>query len=593
MSSLELGAIGNCNFGALLDTSGRVVWCCLPYFDGDPIFCALLDGDEPPSGLFEIELLDLARTEQFYWRNSAVIETHLFDRSGGGIAIVDFAPRFEQFGRTYRPTMLVRRVRPLAGAPRLRVRIRPRHSYGAGVPEVTRGSNHIRYVMPDRVLRLTTDAPISCVIEEVPFVLAQPLAFVFGADESIPHALADLTREFAERTDAYWRNWCRGLSLPFEWQDAVIRAAITLKLMSFEDTGAIVAAMTTAIPEAPHSGRTWDYRYCWLRDSYFVVNALNRLNATRTMEEYLDYVINIVTAAGERDLQPVYGILRQTDLAETTVTGLNGYRGMGPVRVGNAACRQIQNDGYGSVILACTQIFFDRRLDRPGDATLFSRLEQLGEAAARHWDKPDAGLWEYRNRAAVHTHSAVLCWAACDRLALIARSLDLGGRAGTWRQRADEIRAAILERAWSPATTSFVSQFGGIAVDASLLLLPSLGFIAATDPRFLATLARIERELRRGPYILRYAEADDFGVPATAFIVCSFWYIEALARVGRTGEARELFEALLARRTALGLLSEDLDPADGTMWGNFPQTYSLVGLIHAAMWLSPPWEGAF
>jgi GH15 family glucan-1,4-alpha-glucosidase len=593
MSTLDLAVIGNCNYGALIDRRGRVVWCCLPHFDRDPTFCALLGGEDATDGLFEIELHDLERTEQGYWRNSAVLETRLYDRTGGAIAIIDFAPRFVQYGRIFRPISLVRRVRPIAGSPRVAVHVRPRFDFGAGSPEVTRGSNHIRYIMPDRTLRLTTDAPVSCIVEEVPFVLTGAIDLVLGTDETIPAALADVAREFAERTDAYWRDWCRGLSLPFEWQDAVIRAAITLKLMSFEDTGAIVAAMTTSIPEAPDSGRTWDYRYCWLRDAYFVVSALNRLSDTSTMENYLDYIVNVVSHAASGELQPVYGILREDRLPEHEIASLPGYRGMGPIRVGNAAVAQTQNDGYGSVILACAQSYFDRRLDRPGDGTLFRRLEELGERAFERWAMPDAGLWEYRGRAEVHTHSAMLCWAACDRLALIAGTLALDERRSLWRQRAEELRTAILERAWSERHGSFTSAFGGTSVDASLLLMPSFGIVAPQDPRFLSTLARIERELRRGPYLLRYADADDFGLPQTAFLVCSFWYVDALAAVGRREAARDLFETLLARRNSLGLLSEDLDVHSGELWGNFPQTYSMVGLIHAAMHLSRPWKGSF
>ena len=593
MTDLDLAIIGNCSYSALIDRRGRVVWSCLPHFDRDPTFCALLGGDKAQDGFYEIELLGLERAEQFYWHNSAVLETRLFDESGNAIAIVDFAPRFTQFERVYRPSMLVRRVCPLHGSPRICVRLRPRSEYGAVAPETTRGSNHVRFVMPERTLRLTTNAPISYVVGEVPFVLTKPIELVLGPDASIASPLGDLAREFAERTDKYWRDWSRTLSIPFEWQEAVLRAAITLKLMSFEDTGAIVAAMTTSVPEAPDSGRNWDYRYCWPRDAFFVVSALNRLGATQVMENYLEFIVNIVSSTGDGYLVPLYGILRETDLPEREVANLPGYRGMGPVRVGNEAATQVQNDSYGSTILACTQIFFDQRVERIGDETLFRRLEELGGQAARRWDQPDAGIWEYRKHESVHTHSAMFCWAACDRLALIAVQLGLGARERHWRECADRIREETLKRGWSEAHHSFVSEFDGELVDASLLLMPHIGFIDPKDPRYIATVERIERELRHGPYLYRYAHQDDFGHPHTAFVVCTFWYIEALAAIGRVDEARELFENLLARRNRVGLLSEDIDTATGELWGNFPQTYSMVGLIRAATHLSRPWEGAF
>jgi GH15 family glucan-1,4-alpha-glucosidase len=300
-----------------------------------------------------------------------------------------------------------------------------------------------------------------------------------------------------------------------------------------------------------------------------------------------------VASAEEGYLQPVYGIARERRLDESKVASLKGYRGMGPVRVGNHAYTQVQNDGYGSVVLACAQSFFDERLSHPGDAALFRRLERLGEHAVRLWNQPDAGLWEYRTRENVHTFSSIMCWAACDRLARIAARMDFGERRSYWRGHAEHIRAEIIERAWNAELGSFVESFGSDEIDASLLLLPELGFIAADDPRFLGTLALIEKRLRRGPYMFRYAASDDFGEPETAFNVCTFWYIDALTAVGRRDEARELFENMLAHRNPLGLLSEDMDPASGELWGNFPQTYSMVGLIHSAMRLSKPWEEAF
>jgi len=591
MSDLDLALVGNCNIGALIDGAGRIVWCCLPRLDGDPVFCSLLNNDgEGDKGFWDVELFDFASAEQAYRRNSAVVITTLHDEHGGCIEITDFAPRFKQFGRVFRPMTLFRHIKPRSGAPRIRIRTRPTYDYGAHSPETTRGSNHIRYVMPDFALRMTTDGPVTYILEEVPFVLDRPITMVLGPDESLTGPVDATGREFHERTDQYWREWCRYLHLPLEWQEAVIRAAITLKLCSFEESGAIVAALTTSIPEAPDSGRNWDYRLCWLRDSYFVVNALNALGVTRTMEGYLNYITNIVAMADGGYLQPVFGVALERRLDECQVPSLAGYRGMAPVRVGNDAYRQVQNDGYGSVVLALTQSFFDRRLDRPGDAALFEQLENLGEQAAQRWDQPDAGLWEYRERADVHTYSSVLCWAACDRLTKIARRLELPDRATFWHDRADKIRRGILERAWNEKLESFVATFDGNDVDGSLLLLPRLGFLAGDDPRFLGTIALAEERLRDGMHMHRYATPDDFGMPDTSFNICTFWYIDALAAAGRCEEARDLFENMLARRNPLGLLSEDLDVRTGELWGNFPQTYSMVGLIHAAMRLSRPWE---
>jgi GH15 family glucan-1,4-alpha-glucosidase len=385
----------------------------------------------------------------------------------------------------------------------------------------------------------------------------------------------------------------RGLSIPFEWQEEVIRAAITLKLNTFQDTGAIVAAMTTSIPESPDSGRNWDYRYCWLRDSYFVVNALNRLSTTNTMERYLNYLINVVAGTPEGRIQPVYGIDGRARLEECTMESLPGYRGMGPVRIGNQACEQVQHDVYGSAILAVAHVFFDRRLAHRGSVSLFTRLEPLGEMSLTVFDQPDAGPWETRHTMRIHTFSSIMCWAACDRLARIAAYIGLPDRATYWQSKAKGIHETICRRAWNEKKQAFSASFEGTTLDATLLLIHDLGFLAADDPRFAGTVAAVERELRRGGYIYRYLETDDFGVPENAFLVCTFWYIDALTSLNRTEEARELFTNLLARRNRHGLLAEHLDPVTGDQWGNFVQTYSMVGLINGAIRLSKRWDSAF
>ncbi|MCL4315721.1 MAG: glycoside hydrolase family 15 protein [Gammaproteobacteria bacterium] len=593
MDNLELGLIGNCSISALVDPQARIVWSCMPRFDADPVFCALLRNAQDGRGAFAIELQNFARAEQRYLRNTAILVTTLYDQTGGVVEITDFAPRFSQYGRTFCPMMIVRRVRPLSGSPVIRIRLEPAHDYGAGVPALTFGSNHIRYVSPQLVLRLTTDASITAVLEQTPFVIERDVTLMIGPDEIVPEAPGEIGQRFFGETRNYWQDWVRFLGIPFEWQEAVIRAAITVKLAAFDDTGAMVAAMTTSLPEAPDSERNWDYRYCWLRDSYFVVAALNRLSVTRTMERYLHYIVNIAANMRGGRLQPVYGIRGHTDLEESIVSSLPGYLGMGPVRIGNAAYRQVQNDVYGSAILAATHMFFDERLDRPGNEGLFRRLEALGEMARAVYCQPDAGVWELRNAVRIHTFSSVMCWVACDRLARIAARLGLNDRAHYWRGHADVIHRAVCENAWDAKQQSFVESFGGKELDASLLLLHELGFLAADDPRFAGTVAAVERQLKRGDFVFRYTQKDDFGEPQTAFIICTFWYIDALAALGRREEARALFDTLLACRNSLGLLSEDIDPANRRLWGNFPQTYSMVGLINSAMRLSKSWEEVF
>lgn len=595
MKTLDLGLIGNSRTSALIDKNASIVWWCYPYFDSDPICCSLLQSERQEASFGEIgvELDGVVHAEQQYERNSAILSTRFKDAAGNGIEVIDFAPRFYMHGRMFAPAMLVRIIRRSSGRPRVTLRVRPAVDYGGERAQTRCGAHHISYVGMSQSMRLTTDASVSSVLDERSFFLHDSVTLLMGPDETVDGSPHDVGRSFYEKTQAYWHRWVRNLAIPFEWQGVVIRSAITLKLNAFDDTGAIVAAVTTSIPEAPHSGRNWDYRYCWLRDAYFVVNALNSLGATGTMEHYLDYILNIIADTRDAPLQPVYGIRREVALDERVAPGLAGYRDMGPVRVGNLAYHQVQNDVFGAAVMASTQAFFDTRLERPAGRHMFADLERLGEQAVRNYKVPDSGIWELRGSKRVHTFSSIMCWAACDRLAQIARHLGLPERAEEWSAHAVKIHAEICEAAWNPEIGSFVSTFHGERLDASLLLMAEFQFLAPDDPRFVATVRTIEKHLRRGEFLLRYDEEDDFGLPETAFLVCTLWWILALAKMGDTERARTLFENVLRKCNHLGLLAEDVATDSGELWGNFPQTYSMVGLIQCAARLSIPWDKAY
>ena len=594
-ADLELWPIGNCQVSALVDSRGAFAWGCVPRVDGDPVFCSLLNGDARDSGTWRFELEGQVATSQHYIRNTPILITRLEAQDGSVAEVLDFCPRFEGKGRMYRPVAYGRIVRPISGNPRLRVLLRPLKGYGAQVPETTNGTNHIRYLVGRQALRLSTDAPIGYVLEERSFRLEDDTHFFLGPDEPFVGNLREEIRRMEQSTRKYWQTWVRGLATPFEWQDEVIRCAITLKLCQHEETGAIVAALTTSIPEAPHSERNWDYRYCWIRDSYYTVQALNRLGALDVLEKYLGYLRNIVDGAKGGQIQPLYSVMGESELDETTAAHLPGYRGMGPVRRGNAAYKQVQHDCYGQIVLPTVQGFLDKRLLRMADDRDFESLEQVGEMAWKMHDQPDAGLWEFRTRQEVHTYSAVMSWAACDRLARTAGLLGKVERASHWRERADQVRETIETRAWVEGsgngdTGHYKASFETDYLDASLLQMIDLKFLKPDDPRFQSTFAAIEDELRRGEHMLRYAAEDDFGAPETAFNVCTFWLIEALHLAGRSEEARGLFRTMLGHTTTSGMLSEDLDWETGELWGNFPQTYSLVGIINCAGLLSEPWS---
>lgn len=593
--SLNLWPIGNCQVSGLIDERAGVVWGCVPRVDGDPVFCALLNGDPGDRGVWRFTLEKQIGASQRYVRNTPILVTRLDAADGSAVEIFDFCPRFERMGRMYRPVSFCRIVRPVAGSPRLTVTLAPMRDFGAEPAETTHGTNHIRYLVGEQALRLSTDAPIGYIAEQRAFRVESDQHFFLGPDESFSGNVRSELRHMEAQTQKYWQLWVRGLATPLEWQDEVIRCAITLKLCQHEETGAIVAALTTSIPEAPGSQRNWDYRYCWIRDSYYTVQALNRLGALDVLEKYLAYLRNIVDNARGGQIQPLYSVMGQGELEEILAEHLSGYRGMGPVRVGNAAYRQVQHDCYGQIVLPTAQAFFDRRLLRMADETDFASLEEVGEMAWAMHDQPDAGLWEFRTRQEVHTYSAVMSWAACDRLANVARHLGRHDREAYWQERAEAIRAKIEAEAWKRGGAAdheghYGASFESDYLDASLLQLAELRYLPPDDPRFLATFDQVEKALRRGEHMLRYAQEDDFGAPETAFNICTFWLIDALARCGRIEEGRALFETMLAHATPSGLLSEDMDFGTGELWGNFPQTYSLVGVINCAGLLSKSWN---
>lgn len=589
--ALDLAVIGNCRTAALVDAGGRIVWWCFPRFDSDPAFSRLLAGSEE-KGFCDVTLDGHTTSEAAYQRNTAIVETIIRDDSGNAVRITDFTPRFKRFERIFNPPQLFRRIEPIAGLPRIRIRVRPTFNYGQPCVSRAMGSNHIRYAGGVETLRLTTDAPLSYIAQESSFALIKPVSLILGPDEPFEAGVELTSRELLERTRDYWIDWVRALAVPLEYQADIIRAAISLKLCSFEETGAIIAAHTTSIPEAAGTSRNWDYRFCWLRDAFFVIKALNRLGATHTMENYIHYITNVAVHV-ERPLRPVYGIVATEPLDEWIATDLAGFQGMGPVRVGNQAAEQLQHDAYGSVILGASQMFIDERLPRMGDAALFHRLEPLGVQARRFAFEPDAGPWEYRGRQRVHTHSATMCWVACDRLASIAQRLGLASRAAHWREQADVLRNEILARAWNERRGVITGALDHDDLDASVLLLSELGILHPNDERFARTCAVLGKELNRNGFIMRYTSEDDFGLPETAFLVCQFWYIDALAATGRMEEARQMFADLLGRRNRFGLLSEDIHPETGQLWGNVPQTYSMAGIVNTGRILSRSWQEAW
>jgi GH15 family glucan-1,4-alpha-glucosidase len=580
----DLGLIGNCQFSALIHKSGEIVWCCLPRFDSEPVYSTLLDDQE--GGRYLIGPAGGETGIQRYLPNTNILET-TFQTSSGSFRVIDFAPRFLQFGRAFRPTQLIRIVEPIEGTPRIAIVCDPKLGWSKARPNSVQGSHHVRFEGFASQLRLTTDIPLSYLGGQ-PFTLTgrQYLVLAWGAPVEEP--LTPLCERFLSETTLYWQQWVKQCDIPPYFQEEVIRSALTLKLHCFEDTGAIIAAMTTSIPESPGSGRTWDYRYCWLRDSYYVLNALGLLGQSEEREKFLQYLLNVAGGAPGLNLAPLYRVDGSQKLEESILENWPGYNGEQPVRIGNGAARHCQNDIYGEMVLALTPIFLDERLTAERSPVILQLIEGLARKAISVNGQPDAGIWEYRTEWKPQTFSSLMCWAAADRM---ARIMDRHApeNAAEFHSAAKQIRAQIIDKSWNTSKESFVGHFGGEDLDASLLQMVRLHFLPSNDPMLRRTVDAIHKDLSMGGWLQRYKMNDGFGKPSVAFVICTFWLIDALAATGRREEAAAMYSRIQGALSSLGLLSEDFDPVEPRMWGNFPQTYSHVGLIHAAFVASPSW----
>jgi GH15 family glucan-1,4-alpha-glucosidase len=580
----DIGVIGNCQFSALIHSSGEVVWCCLPRFDSEPVFSTLLD--EQDGGSFRIAPASGEPGTQRYLPSTNILET-TFRTSTGSFRVIDFAPRFLQFGRAFRPTQMIRIIEPIEGTPRIVVVCEPRRGWSKEVPSRVQGSHHVSFEGFPTHLRLTADIPLSYLCGK-PFTLTgrQHLVLTWGAPVEEP--LAPLCERFWNETARYWVQWVKQCDIPPLFQQEVIRSALALKLHCFEDTGAIIAAMTTSIPESLGSGRTWDYRFCWLRDSYYVLSAFGLLGQFEEREQFVQFLLNVAGGAPGLNLAPLYRVDGSSNLEEKVLENWAGYNGEKPVRIGNGAALHSQHDIYGEMVLALAPIFLDERMSAERSPAALRLIEGLARKAISLAGVPDAGIWEYRTEWKPQTFSSLMCWAAADRMAGIA-DLHQPALGAEFHAAAERIREEVIAHAWSESRKSFVGHYGGEDLDASLLQMVRLRFLPAGDPRLGSTVDAIHKDLAWGGWLQRYSLNDGFGKPSVAFVICTFWLIEALAAAGRRDEARSVFNGIHGALSPLGLLSEDFDPGPHRMWGNFPQTYSHVGLIHAAFASSPTW----
>jgi GH15 family glucan-1,4-alpha-glucosidase len=574
----DYGIVGNCAFLAHIGKDTNVAWLCWPRFDSSFTFGGLLDQEK--GGEFSVSTPAASfESNQYYIENTNVLCTEIEDENGR-FRVTDFAPRFFQYERYFKPLMFVRKIEPLSGNPRVKVTCEPVGNYGNFRPSKNQASNHIKFLGLGAEIRLTTNISLTYMMENQYFVLndTKYLVLTYGAPLEAP--VESTSETFLRKTVAYWQHWVKSTSIKHFHQKEVIRSALVLKIHQYEDTGGIIAAATTALPEAPGSGRNWDYRYCWLRDTYYTLTAFNNIGHFEELERYFNYIANVSATEGER-YQPLYSISGGVELVETTLD-LQGYLGNQPVRIGNQAYEHIQNDVYGQVLLSLLPLYVDQRFNKEERAGSYRLASEVLERIDKFIDEPDAGLWEFRDKSQRHCYTYLFHWAgssAAEKIAKFLGDKKLLAKAEKLRHKA----ANYIEQCYDDPRKVYTQAIETKHLDASTLQLIMMNYLDHDSTRAQQHLAGLEKELRsKDGLFYRYLHQDDFGTPETTFLICAFWYVEALACVGRVPEAIDTFENILGYGNHLGLLSEDVDAETGSQWGNFPQAYSHVGLVNAA-----------
>ena len=586
MHNLNYGIIGNCRSAALVSQTGSIEWLCLPKFDSPSVFAGLLDKNK--GGSFEFILDESYQFSQSYIRRTNILVTNVWNDTNE-FEIVDFMPRYiTESGTHYTPPDLIRYVKHKKGKPSFRIKYNPKLEYAKNKTETTIHKDYIKSYTtkgPYDSIYLYTDLDKAKVTKGELIEIESDGYFLLSYNQKI--LKQDVDREYLklQRTKVYWLNWSESTKLFEKYNDEILRSALVLKLLSYDNSGAILAAVTTSIPETIGGIRNWDYRYCWLRDSSMVIRVMTELGHANVARRYLNFIRQIIPDKDEK-IQIMYGINGERNLPEMILTHLTGYENSSPVRIGNDAYKQKQNDIYGILMDAIYHQFrlFDITLENSEDLWTISR--SIVKIVEHNWKNPDRGIWEIRNEQKHFTFSKVLCWVAIDRAIRIAQLINKLEECAHWETLKDKIKKDVFENAWNEELGTFTQVYGTSDLDASILLMEPYGFIDAQDKRYISTVNAIRKHLSHNGLIYRYKNSDDFGIPTTAFTICTFWLINSLNNIGEKEEANRLFEQILTYSNHLGLYSEDIDFESKRLLGNFPQAYSHLALIETAINLS-------
>jgi GH15 family glucan-1,4-alpha-glucosidase len=587
MGNLDYGAIGNCRSAALVSAKGSIDWLCFPDFDSPSVFAKILDKEKGGSLSFEVEAG--CKISQQYKAHTNILST-LFETEEWAFEVVDFMPRYkiEDFNDHFLPPELYRLLRVKRGVPQLKVCYDPKLNYASLDVVHKDGPKYIKSVAINderETIYLYSDLDYTSILQKKSITLTNDSFLLVSYNQKlIPVDIKRVELEY-QRTRVYWLNWANRSRKFTQYNDSIERSMLVLKLMSYQRTGAVLAALTTSIPETIGEVRNWDYRFCWMRDASMSIKTLLSLGHRGAAKRFMDYIHSILKSKGDR-FQIMYGIRGERELIEFQLEYLSGFQNSRPVRIGNAAYSQKQSDSVGYLMDVIYQyyLYFPGTLDEIED--MWEVVKNIVKTVYEDWKLPDNGIWEIRGKSSHFVFSKVMCWVALDRAVRIAELLNETGYAEKWRKEADRIRIDVHQKGWKDSIQSFSQTYENEDLDASLLLMEGYGFIDATDERYIKTVAAIQKDLRRNGLLYRYINHDDFGLPSSAFTICTFWMIRALFVTGNTQEARALFDTMLSYANHVGLFSEDLDFETKAQLGNFPQAYSHLALIETAQLFS-------
>ncbi len=581
--NLNYGIIGNCQSAALISDKGSLDWCCLPVFDSASVFAKILDNEK--GGSFEFIVEDNYQITQKYIYHTNILVT-LFDDGENTFEVIDFMPRYEDKERGfYAPPDIVRYIKLVKGSPSFKVKYNPQLLYAKEETTTEIKEDYIRSKTTtgsyESVFLYSSFDP-KAILEQQEIVLKENGYFLISYHEKLLEQSIDREYLKLQRTRVYWMNWCEKTTEYNEYNDEILRSALVLKLLSYDKTGAVLAAATTSLPETIGEVRNWDYRFCWIRDASMVIKVVSGLGHPNVAKRFLEFIIDIAPVKDEK-IQIMYGIDGQKKLTEETLEHLSGYHNSSPVRIGNAAYEQKQNDIYGILMNVIYQQFVSFNTTLENSEELWTISKSIVHNVKENWKKADKGIWEFRTEERHFTFSKLLCWVAVDRAIKIAELIGKEAEDNVWTDLRNEIYNDIYKNAWNEEIQAYTQSYGSKDLDASTLLMEYYGFIEAKDPRFVSTVYATEKELCNDGLMYRYKNKDDFGLPSSSFTICSFWMINSLFKIGEQQRAKKYFDQLLSYSNHLGLFSEDIDFSSKRLLGNFPQAYSHLALIETAI----------